>query len=284
MSGAMFTPPFRRKDTPKGHHYVDAAGRRVPGVTTIIDKGVPKKALINWSANTTAGYAVDHWDELGEMPPSVRLKELTGARYAAKDLAAGRGTEVHRYAEKLLHGETVNVPEELAGYVEACARFLDEFKFIAEYVEFAVASYTHGYAGTGDWIGTIQLSSSPRDVPPDWAPWLGQRIRLLGDWKTNRTGIFGETALQLSGYRFADRLLLPNNTSIPMPEVDACAALHVRSDGYSLVPVAADRDVHRTLLYVQQVARFTDDSRDYVGPAVPAPFNSPYRLTREQNQ
>ena len=39
-----------RKNTAKGHYYIDQeTGERVPGVTTILDSGLPKKALINWA-------------------------------------------------------------------------------------------------------------------------------------------------------------------------------------------------------------------------------------------
>jgi hypothetical protein len=277
-----FTAPIRRRDTAKGHYYRDADGRRVPGVTTILDKGMPKKALINWAGNATAEYALDHWDELIGMTPAARFKKMQGGRYESKDAAANRGTEVHRFAEKLIAGETVNVPDEIAGHVESCARFLDEFEFKPEHVEFSVASYTYGYAGTGDFIGTIVLPDSPRDVPGDWRGFIGQRIRILGDWKTNRSGIFGETALQEAAYRYADVLII-GDTERAMPEVDACAALWLRGDGYSLVPVTATPEIHRLFLYVQQVARLDDEARDLIGGPIPPPAVSTYRLTRDDS-
>jgi hypothetical protein len=275
-----FEPPIRRKDTARGHYYADRAGRRVPGVTTILDKGLPKKALIAWAGNATADGAVNAWEELSKLPVAERLKQLKGIRYAVKDKAANRGTEVHRFADKLLHGETVNVPDEIAGHVESCARFLDEFEFKTEHVEFSVASYAHGYAGTGDFIATIRLPDSPRDVPGDWRGFIGERIRILGDWKTNRSGIFGETALQEAAYRYAD-VLITGDTEQLMPEVDACAALWLRADGYELVPVTATREVHRLFLYIQQVARLDDEARDLIGGPIPPPATSAYRLTRE---
>ena len=263
---SRFVAPIRRKDTAKGHYYVDATGARVPGVTTILGDGVPKPALINWAANTTADAAINRWDELAEMPPAARLKALQAARYDEKDAAAKRGTEVHGYAERLVAGETVDAPEALAGHVEAYAKFLDEFAVKPLHVEFSVASYRHGYAGTGDLIADITTS--------------GQTRRLLLDLKTNRSGIFGETALQLAAYRFAD-VLIEGDTEQPMPPVDGCAAVHVRGDGYELIPVTADEAQHRTFLYAQQVAHFTKYGRDLVGAAVHPPTTSTYRLTRE---
>jgi hypothetical protein len=264
---SAFIAPIRRKDTAKGHHYVDATGARVPGVTTILGDGVPKPALINWAANATAEAAVNRWDEIAAMPPANRLKTLQGARYAEKDAAANRGTAVHGFAEQLVQGHPVQVPDELAGHVEAYARFLDEFGVKPVHVEFSVASYRHGYAGTGDLIADITHAGTTR--------------RLLMDIKTNRSGIYGETALQLAAYRYADVLLPASGPEVEMPEVDGCAAIHVRADGYSLIPVTAGIEQHRMFLYAQQVAGFTKHSSDLVGAAVAPPTTSTFRLIRE---
>lgn len=261
-----YTAPIRRRDTAKGHHYVDATGARVPGVTTILSDGVPKPALINWAANTTADAAVNRWDELAHLPPAKRLDALRRARYDEKDAAANRGTAVHGFAENLVNGQPVQVPDELAGHVESYARFLDEFTVKALHVEFSIASYRWGYAGTGDLIADITQGGLTR--------------RLLMDVKTNRSGIYGETALQLAAYRYAD-VLLDGDGEQPMPPVDGCAAIHVRGDGYSLIPVTAEQAQHRLFLHAQQVAGFTKHGSDLVGAAVTPPTTSTYRLTRE---
>jgi hypothetical protein len=265
---AEFTAPIVRKETARGHHYVDAVGRRVPGVTTIIGDGVPKPALINWAANTTADYAVDKWAELTEMPASKRLDRLKKARYEEKDAAANKGTAVHLIGEKLVKGEEVQVPDELAGHAESYARFLDEFEVQPIYVEFTVISYRYGYAGTGDLIASVKMPS-------------GERRTLLLDLKTNRSGIFGETSLQIAAYRFADVLIPAGKTAEqPMPEVEGCGAVHVRSDGCSLIPLTAEVEQHRSFLYAKEVGRFVKDSRDLVGAAVQPPTTSTYRLVR----
>lgn len=265
---SRFTPPIRRVDTAKGHHYKDARGERVPGVTTINDQGVPKPALINWSGNTTAEYAVDHWDELAAMPPAKRLKTLQGCRYLEKDAAKNRGTEVHRAAEKLLAGEPVQVPEEIAGHAESYARFLDEFKVEPVHVEFSCVSYRWGYAGTADLCAWLTL------------PMKG-RVLTLHDLKTSRSGIFGETALQLAGYRFADKWIVGGQEIDPV-EVQFCFGIHVRGDGYDLVPVEVTEQEHKDFLYAQRVGQFVARSRDLIGPPIIAPTTSTFRLTREQ--
>lgn len=264
---SKYTPPIRRRDTAKGHHYLDASGQRVPGVTTIIGDGVPKPALIGWAGNATAEYAVDHWDDLGALAPAKRLNELKGARYIEKDKAARRGTEVHWAAEELLAGKSVKVPEEIAGHVESYARFLDEFQVEPLWVEFSCISYRWGYAGTADLCARLVL--------PDKGP-----TTLLLDLKTTRSGVFGETALQLAAYRYAEVWVYGDEEDHAL-DVDYCAAIHCRPDGYDLVPVVADEQQHKEFLYAMRVAQFVAGSRDLVGAPIIAPTTSTFRLVRE---
>lgn len=254
------TPPITRVDTARGHHYTDAHGTRVPGVTTILSGGMPKTALVNWAGKATAEYAIDHWDDLSQLSPAKRLEKLQKARYAEKDAAAKRGTEVHALAEKLVQGQEVDVPDELAGHVEAYVQFLDAFGPQPLHVEFSIASYRHGYAGTGDLIAHF--------------PTLDKT--LLCDIKTNKSGIFGETALQLAAYRNAD-VLIDDDGERDMPAVDGCAAIHVRADGADLIPVTAEQRQFRQFLYVQQVAEFDRESRDLIGAPVEVPGSAPRR-------
>jgi hypothetical protein len=262
----------------RNHWYIDTeTGQRVPGVTTIAGDGLPKPALINWAGTATAEYAVDHWDELSEVTPSVRLKTLQGARYASRDAAANRGVQVHKLAEKLVHGDRVTVPDELTGYVESYVRFLDEFDVRPILVERTVYNADHNYCGTFDLIADLL---DPDDPEPD--PDVRQRQTWLLDVKTSRSGIFGETALQLAGYRYADVWIDEDDgTQYEMPEVDLCGGVHVRPDGYDLIPLEVGELQHRQFLYVQQVAEFMATARDLVGDPVPSPTASTYRLIRE---
>jgi hypothetical protein len=265
---SKYVAPIRRVDTAKSHYYVDANGERVPGVTTILSDGIPKPALINWSANSTAEYAVDHWDELAQLSPSARMKELQSARYKEKDRAANRGTEVHDLAEKLTRGDEVEVPDLLAGYVESCVQFLEDFAVRPILLETTCMSHQYGWAGTFDAI--LEFTNGLKGLPME-------RPRILIDWKTNRSGIFGETALQLAGYRHADTYLDENGDEQPMPEVDGCAAVHLRPDGYDLIPVVAGEEQLLQLRYAKQVAGFVKHSRDLVGAPVEPAGRTPRR-------
>ena len=243
----------RRIETKKGHSYV-LDGEPVTGVTTIINQGLPKPALVAWAGNTVAGYAADHWDELAELPISKRIEQMKKAPYADRDAAANKGTQVHGLAEQLGRGEQVEVPDSLAGHVESCVKFLDDWDVQMVLQEVPVFSRKHRYAGTLDFIAK-----------------LADGRTVLGDYKTNRSGPFGEVALQLAAYRYAEFYLDHEGNEQPMPPVDGCVVVWVRADGYDLYDFTADEQVHRSFLYVQQVANFSQISRGLKSDALTPP-------------
>ncbi|HEU4422097.1 MAG TPA: hypothetical protein VFR67_06095 [Pilimelia sp.] len=270
----------------RNHWYVDTeTDAKVPGVTSIVGDGLPKPALLNWAAEATADYAVNHWDELAALPVADRLKRIKGGRYATRDEAANRGTQVHRLAERLVRGEQVTVPAGLEGYVTSYVRFLDEFDVQPLYTEAVVYSETNRHVGTLDLIADLLLPDMPEydDIPRTEAGY----VRALLDIKTSRSGIFGEVAVQLAPYRYSEFLIVkgdgddePAEYPIDMPEVAWTGAVHVTPTGYELRPVTAGPDEYRAFLYIQQVARFMDTSRDLVGEPVYPPTTSRYELTR----
>lgn len=270
-----------RKNTAKGHYYVDTdTGERVPGVTTINGNGLPKPALMNWAGEATAEYAVDNWDALAPLSYSERLKKIKGGRYEKRDAAASRGSQVHEMAERLIRGEKVVVPDELTGYVEACVSFLNDFSVIERYVEAVVYSETNRHVGTVDLIADVLLPDMPEygHIGRDEDGFS----RGLLDWKTSRSGIFGEVALQLGGYRHSEFLIDPKFIEpVPMPEVDFTAGIHLRPNGtYSFIPLETGEDVYRDFLYVKETARIVDGLRDLVGDPIVAPTASRYVLTK----
>jgi hypothetical protein len=252
---------FKRRQYGRNHsYYLD--GQKLRGVTSILSDGLAKPALVGWGINTTAGYAADHWDELAELPVSKRIETLKKAPYADRDAAARRGTEVHKIGELLVRGKEVEVPDELAGHAESYVRFLDEFEPEPVHVEESVVSLTKWpYAGTLDGIFDF--------------PTLGKR--LLVDIKTARSGVFPDNALQLAAYRYATHFASAEDgwELHEMPPVDGCAVIHVRADGYSLVPVETSQDVFRTFRYAQQLDAWANDlSKTVVGEEVMPPQRS----------
>jgi hypothetical protein len=128
-------------------------------------------------------------------------------------------------------------------------------------------SYRWGYAGTADLCCRLVL--------PDKGPAV-----VIADLKTSRSGVFGETALQLAAYRFADCWVIDGAEVDPV-ECDYAVAIHVRGDGYDLVPVEAGEQQHKEFLYAQRVGQFVASSRDLVGAPILAPTTSTFRLTRD---
>lgn len=245
---------IKRINRGKGHSY-EIDGRRADGVTSLISDGMPKPALVNWAANQTAGYAIDHWAELAEMPLSKRLDTLKRARYFDLDQAARRGTEVHALAEKLSKGEEVEVPDELAGHVESAVRFLDEWQPEVLLTETVVASRKWGYAGTLDWVYRIN-----------------DRV-LLGDFKTSRSGIFGEVAMQLGAYANADVFLDADGAEQPMESlgIEGGIAAWIRADGYDLYEVDLGQGF-KIFTHVMWVARQAKGMRErLISAALEAP-------------
>lgn len=239
-----------RKNHGKSHsYYLD--GQRLDGVTTLLGDGMRKKALEHWSANETAAYAVNNWDELSGLPVAARLEKLKKARFEVRDEAARRGTEIHALAEQLIGGLEVDVPEEIRGHVESAVKFLDDWQIVPILTETSVWSEKGRYAGTLDGVVTSRR--------------LPGRVILM-DWKSNRSGIYGETALQLAAYAGADCYIDPTTgEDKPVAELGVTDhwAVWVRSDGYSVYPMERGDDVFRTFQYVATVARRTE------GPARP---------------
>ncbi len=271
-----------RRDNGRNHWYVDldANGERVPGVTTTVGNGMPKPALLNWAGEATAEYAVDHWDELAQLSLTERLKKIKGGRYEKRDAAANKGSAVHKLAERLIAGEKVTVPEALVGYVDSCVRFLDEFQVRAVHVEAVVYSETNRHVGTTDLIADVLLPDMPEydHIPRDDDGFS----RGLFDWKTSKSGIFGDVAMQLAPYRHSEFLVLPDGTVIDMPEVDFCAGIHITAKDYSFVPLLCGPDQYRDFLYIKEVARIQGDLRDLVGEPIAPPTASTFVLNRHE--
>lgn len=262
---------IRRVRRGSRYMFFDDNDVRIPGVTTITNKGIPKPGLVNWSANATIDYAIDHWAELTAMPISERIKVLSRARYEVTDKAKNKGTIIHKLAEKLLMDESVPIPEGLEGYVMSYVKFLDEFGVVPILIEASVVSDEHRHVGILDLIADLLDADDPDGDMQTW----------LIDVKVTRSGIFGETALQLAPYKYAPVYLDDDDVEHPMPVVDRTGGLWIREDGYSLIPVEVGPRQFNQFLYVMQVAQFMDEARDLVGEPITPPRKSTFRLIEE---
>ena len=257
---AAAPPGIARRNYGRNHSYkID--GLKVPGVTTITGH-FKSGALVEYPGKQVANYAVDNWGTLGELPPAARLKSLLGSRWADRDAAAGRGTQVHAIARRLHEGETeVPYPDELAGHVEACVDFLDRLEPKIVAAELIIGNRSVRYCGTLDLIA---------DLGP--VPWDGTIIppaRWLLDLKTGRSGIWPETAEQLCAYEHAEVFLAEDGAERPMSwlEVERCAAVWIRGDGWDLQPVDTGPDTWAYFQYLAWLYHQEEARKEWVGVA-----------------
>jgi hypothetical protein len=269
----------KRTETAGGHSY-KLDGTKVDGVTTILGNGIPKPALVGWAAKSIAEYVGERitittagtvdattlaqdlatigrenryskWPNDGSVSRLAFIETLKGVHWQDRDRAAKRGTEVHALAERIIQGEEIDVPAELVGHVDSYIKFLDEWQVSPIVVEGVCGHRKHRWMGTFDLVADLH----------------GERWLL--DLKTTRSGIFGETALQLAAYRHAEFYIDPDGDEQPMPEVDHVGAVWCRADGYDLIPVEAGPDQYRMFQYAQMVARFTTElGKQWVHPAL----------------
>jgi hypothetical protein len=205
---------------PASHRY-KLDGQWVPGVTTLLGKGIAKPFLVDWAAREVARFAADNLEILNALDDAdARYDLLKTAHNRHRDKAAVKGTDVHALAEKLLHGEEVEIPAHLTGYVDGYVRFLDQWQPTPIITERPCASREHWFAGTADALVTLPSGE-----------------RLLMDWKTGKR-VYGEVALQLAAYRNAEFYVDENDTEQPMPEVDGLAGVHVTPTGTDLYRIA----------------------------------------------
>jgi len=201
--------------THNGHRY-KLDGLPVTGVTTILNGGIPKPALIYWAGKTVAEYVEANPAEIESLRNRADVdfvRELSGIPAKLRDEAGVTGTAVHDLAETLAATGTVDdVPEELAGYVEGYADFLDRFQITPLLMERPCASRKDWFAGKFDMIGTSPLLN-------DGAP-------VMVDLKTSKY-VYGETGLQTAAYSLAEFYIDEDGNEHPMPEIVATYVAHV---------------------------------------------------------
>lgn len=209
-------------------------------VTTIIGGGVPKPALINWAKKFTSEFAWDNFETFKTMHDSGDrdgcIDWLKNAAFRSRDKAADLGSIVHASAEAVALGKPIPPwPKHAQPRMDGFKSFLEDCQPDFHNVEASVYNRSERYAGTLDAIATI----------------AGRRYLL--DTKTGK-GVYPEVALQLAAYRFSEFLGGADGDEIPMPQVDACAVLHLpEHGGYELVNVRADIEVFRAFQYVREV-------------------------------
>lgn len=210
---------------PASHRY-RLDGQWVPGVTTILGV-LNKPALPKWAAGAVAEYVADNRDAIEHLYGMGRgsmVQALKEVPWTQRDKAADRGTTFHDYAERIMLGEDVEVSEEQVPLVEAAIDFMKTWRIRPVLTEACVGSRKHAYAGKLDLIAHF--------VRPDTGiPGLG-----IFDWKSSKR-IYATTSMQNAAYAGAEFHGEKGDES-PLPDVEASFGVHIRADGYDVMPLA----------------------------------------------
>ncbi|CAM5363044.1 hypothetical protein GCM10010329_85030 [Streptomyces spiroverticillatus] len=231
--------------------YVDPVNaEKLPGVTSVVGM-LPKPFLVYWAARLTAETAVQNLDavrSIAERDAEGAVDYLRHAHSRYTKLRAGIGSDAHDLFERMIRGEAIGrVHPDLEPYRAGFAEFLDAVRPELVSAEDIAWSDEHQYAGSFDAILRVRLSE---DGTPDHEN--GEWHTLIVDWKTSKSA-YPDVALQMSAYANADRMISPDGTSEPMPELDGAAVLHITPEGWTFKPVRVDREVFDVFLTLRRI-------------------------------
>lgn len=150
----------------------------------------------------------------------------TVAQYTL-DMAADRGTRVHKATEALDVYGKVEVTDDIAPYVQAYLKFRQEHDIKWNMVERSMANQKERYAGTIDRYGELDGAKS------------------LVDLKTSYTVHKRLAIAQLNLYRW---MIEEEGHAVEKQYI-----LHLTKDGYKLVEIEKKDDVPRALLTLHRL-------------------------------
>ena len=281
---AAKTPPTGPDRIPKpsqGWYRDKVTGEKYRRVTTILDLGMPKTALVFWAGSITAETALANLPYL--VHSSLRATDrqeaydwLRRAHTRKKDARAEIGSAVHKVIEAHVLGqplpEDLLTDDEIRPYLEHFLQFVADWNVTFEASEMVVGNATDGYAGTLDYLLKSRLIAAAIGAPADAV--------IIGDTKTGGEldvkGVYPEAGIQMSAYRAAEVCWLRDGTKLPLPALHATGVvLHLRPEGYRLIPVRCGPDVYAAFLHIKAVAEFQSGTANtVVGEALrpPAPI------------
>lgn len=303
--------PDRVPKRSQGFYRDPITAQKYRSVTTILNQGVPKEALVFWAGDTVAQSALDNVPALVQAirrtaDRADMFEWLRRAHTRKKDERADVGSAVHEIIEHHVLGtpmpeHLLNDPE-MAPFLAHFLRFVEDWDVTFEASEMVVANPTELYAGTLDYLvrsarivdQLVALGLLPGDADRD--------VALMGDTKTGGEicvgdgrcvevrpaafkktgcpkrlhtikGVYPEAGLQMSAYRAASTAWLRDGTKVPMPATHPVGiVLHLRPEGYLVHPALCDDRVFDHFRYARRVAEWTSEtSKDVLGQALTTP-------------
>ena len=262
----------------QGWYRVPGTDTKLRRVTTILSQGFPKPQLVFWAANLTAQDAFATLPKLVAASLRPEDKEeaydwLRKGHIRKKDERGDIGGAVHDVIEAKVLGtpipESFLTDDEIAPYIDHFLRFVDEWQIDFEASEMVVGNISDGWAGKLDYLFRSPLIAAALGVPAD--------TLFIGDTKTggelDEKGVYPEAGAQMSAYRRAEICWLRDGTQIPMPLAHHVGiVLHLRPEGFRVMPLKCGDDVYEVFRHVQAVAEFQRVlSKSVVGEALALP-------------
>ncbi|MGE9282290.1 hypothetical protein ACP4B2_27600 [Streptomyces rochei] len=269
----------------QGWYRVKGTDLKLRRVTTILEQGCSKgDALTFWAGNITAETAMANLPYLvsSSLYPDQRAEAYDWLRRAhtrKKDERKDVGSAVHELIEAHVLGKPMPADlltnDELAPFLDHFLTFVEEWQVEFEASEMVVGNEDEGYAGTLDYLVRSPLIAAALadyfgvDVPADTV--------FCGDTKTGGEldvkGVYPEASLQMAAYRKAKVAWLKDGTKVPMPSTFwSGVVLHLRPEGYRLIPAVADDAVFDAFLTVKRNAEWTSGlSKTVIRPALTLP-------------
>lgn len=238
------TDPKHAHATENGRYYSDpAGGPDLISVTNVLDTSVHKHALIPWGVKLTVEWVLDNLAEVVVRVVTDRaelVRDIKAVHVDARERAADLGTRVHLAAQNRLLGAPIADDLEVRPYLVRFDMWLAEWGVDIDRdvvaTEITVLHRKLGYAGTADLM--IWLPTGPG----------GRRELWLIDYKSSATrsarSVYAENAQQLAALRYAESVLLPDDTEAEMPRIERTGVLNLRKKSHALVPMPGDRKAH----------------------------------------
>jgi hypothetical protein len=239
------TDPKHAHETENGRYYEDPdGGPDLVSVTNVLGTSVAKPVLQPWAVKLTVEWALERLDEIVERADTDRAALIRQWKAVHKDVseaAKDLGTRVHDRGQAEVLGTPFAADPEVEPFARQLLAWFTEwgvdFERDVVATEITCIHRRLGYAGTADLI--IWLPTGPG----------GRRELWLIDYKTSTTrpakSAYPENAQQLAALRFCEGVLLPDDSTAPMPEIERTGVLNLRPKSRALLDMPADRDAHR---------------------------------------
>lgn len=197
----------RLKFTEKGHYY-ELDGKKLTGVTTVIDGTSSKQNLIQWAANMAVDYVRENVAYAIPGPdggfwaikPST-VEEAKTAHTRKRDKAATKGTDTHALVEEYIlkmirdyGGKTYVASTNDAIYPFTLWAAENVDRFLA--AEQRLYSETHGFAGTCDFVAIIDGKLTIGDLKTFPKMWSADAFIQMGAYSIAWEELTGEKPAQ----------------------------------------------------------------------------------------